>query len=737
MKRLIISFMVLFFLIGIGTKSYGQAAGDYVFTQATDTLWATVGNWSTSDGAGNLTVATRTPTATDNVWIPASTSKKMVTVPAKTSVSGATLTAGSTTVTLTAANASITVGMAVKVTSATIGTTTVSTIIGLTPGTYVTAVNGTTVTLSQPALTSGTTVALDFYPACKNLNVSGLLKILNQFVAFGDITVNAGGLLTQVSSLFCANINNYGTFNASTNYRSAQILYVGYNGTVPGTGDYTIINDGVFGDSKPNVPAGTGSGIKVNYSNKANSVTIKTSTPSVTGYAFNISQLLPTAYNKSTANTNLYIKENMSLLLHNGIGFSLQNNDTCPNTTRTCTIYPGVSVYLGYRFHANGAVTTSDQGNFIYNVYGTLDLGTYASASNSLTASAANTSDFALCMTTVTGNTGTITFNLGDGTQANAGTLILGSNVKLIKQRTQSIALNFKDYSTVQVTGNYGWTMNYQLLNSNVPALFLFPKSFYNLTFNGAKSIIPVAPVVRGAKIYTSGAYGTANWTASVAGTTTTANSLYNSSSTSLLPQGSIMYTGTNYYYVPVVRTTSSYSSGTNPIILAGDTILNFIQPAQLAVGSSLSSSVTSLTGNSLQLVTAPTPTAAQSNVYVQFYAIQGTTAPTGTSTNAFSPVFDGTQGLIYLGTTDFATAAGYSPSAVNSPYASNVLVYSNEKNKLVISKANAGDIATVYSISGMKVASAILTSDDTTLGISSGIYLVKVNAYVSKVVVR
>ena len=47
--------MVLFFLIGIGTKTYGQAAGDYVFTQATDNLWATLGNWSTSDGAGNLT----------------------------------------------------------------------------------------------------------------------------------------------------------------------------------------------------------------------------------------------------------------------------------------------------------------------------------------------------------------------------------------------------------------------------------------------------------------------------------------------------------------------------------------------------------------------------------------------------------------------------------------------------------------------------------------------------------
>jgi hypothetical protein len=393
-----------------------------------------------------------------------------------------------------------------------------------------------------------------------------------------------------------------------------------------------------------------------------------------------------------------------------------------------------VTVYLGYRFHANGAVTTNDQGNFIYNVYGTLDLGTYASASNSLTASAANTSDFALCMTTVAGNTGSITFNLGDGTQAKGGTLILGSNIKLIKQRTQSIALNFKDYSTVQVAGNYGWTMNYQLLNSNVPALYLFPKNYYNLTFNGAKSIIPVIPVIKGAKVYTNGAYGTANWQAAVAGTTTVTSSLYNSSSTSLLPQGSIVYTGTNYYYVPVVRTTSSYSSGTNPIPLAGDTILNFIQPAQGVTGSSLSATVSSLAGSNLQVSVAPTPTTAQTNVFVQFYGIQGTTAPTGTSTNAFSPVFDGTQGLIYLGASEFANV---SLTAVNSPNVSNILVYSNERNKLVISNANAGDIATVYSISGMKVASAKLTSDINTLSVSTGIYLVKINAYVSKVVVK
>ena len=735
MKKLITSILVLFFLIGTGTKSFGQAAGDYVFTQATDTLWATPANWSTSDGAGGLTVAIRTPSATDNVWIPVT--KRMGTVGAKTSASGAILTSGSSTVTLAAASTSITVGMAVKVTSITVSGVVVSTITGLTPGAYVTAINGTTLTLSQPALITSSTVALDFYPACKNLNVSGFLRVSSQLVSFGDITVNTGGILTQASDLYCANINNTGTINANTNYRSAKNFYVGFNGAVPGTGNYTIINDGVFGDSKAIVPAGTGSGIKILYSNQANSITIKPSTPSVSGYAFNIAQILPHANIKTTANTNLNIKETMSLLIHNAIGLSIQNNDTCPGTTRTCTIDPGVSVYVGYRFHANGGITTNDQGNLVYNVYGTLDLGTYGSAGNNLPLN--GISDFDLCMTTVAGNTGKLTFNLGDGTQANAGTLILGSNMKLIKQSTQTIALNFKDYSTVIITGNYGQVMNYQLLNNSTPAIYLFPKNFYNLTLNGAGVVLPFVAAIKGTKTYTT------TYATPVAPATTPAvNWIANTSAT----QGSILYTGAGYYYVPYIRATSSYKAGDNPLTLIGDTIFQYIKPALTINGPGISNfTVSSLTGNSLTMsavVATMNPNAPVANAIVTFTggksdaSLNPTNPPTGTSTNTFSPVLDGTQYLIYLGGTDFATASTVILTTVNSPDAvSNVLIYSSGRNKLIISNAAAGDIAAIYTVSGIKVASAKLTNDKATFSITSGIYLVKINSSVSKVIVR
>ncbi len=704
--------MVLFFLAGIGTKSYGQAAGDYVFTQASDTLWATTANWSTSDGAGGLTVATRTPGATDNVWIPAD--KRMSIISATSSGTGS-FVAGSTTVTLATAPTVDIVGLAIR------NKVQNGANYGFAAGTYVTAVSGSTVTISQPTTSAGSSIALEFYPSCKNLTVNGSFIASAQLVVFGDITVNTGGIFTQASDLYCANINNYGTFKATTNFGSAKNLYFGYVGAAPGAGDYTIINDGTFGDSKTIVPAGTGSGIRVIYSNQANSVTVKPSTPTTTGYAFNIAQLLPTGYIKTTANTNLYIKESMSLLLRNGIGFSIQNNDTCPGTIRTCTIDPGVTVYLGYRFHSNGNVTTNDQGSFVYNLYGTLDMGTYASASNNTNPSASNVTDFGLCMSTTAGNAGKITFNVGDGTQANAGTLILGSNVKLIKQATQTIEINLKDYSTVVVAGNYGTAMNYQFQNDNAPAPFLFPKNYYNLTVNGAGVMLPVAPVVAGTKTYTSGAYGTANW---VAATTAT--------------QGSILYTGANYYYVPVVKTTSTYSNGTNPITLAGDTVLQYIKVGQSAAGSSLTATVSDITGNSVTLSAAPTPNSTQTNTYVTFTGkSDATTAPTGTSSNVYQPVVDGTQCLIYLGGADFATAAGYVVNGVNTPDASNVLVYSNERNKLTISNSTEGDIANVYSINGIKVASAQLTGNMTTISIPTGIYLVKINASVSKVVVR
>ncbi|MFT3751522.1 MAG: DUF6383 domain-containing protein [Paludibacter sp.] len=254
---------------------------------------------------------------------------------------------------------------------------------------------------------------------------------------------------------------------------------------------------------------------------------------------------------------------------------------------------------------------------------------------------------------------------------------------------------------------------------------------------DSAKAILPVIPVVKGTYTYTSGAYGsTSNWLASVPGTTTLATSLYQGTAATNLPQGSILNTGSAYYYVPVVRSTSTYMTD-NPITLAGDTIMKYIVAGQYASGSSINNVlVNTVSGNSVTLASAPTATSTQTNATVQFFGIQGTVAPTGTSSDTNNPLFDGAQALIYLGGVEFATPV-IAPNAVNSPNKNNVLVYSDQKNSIAISNATAGDIATVYSVSGIKVASAKLTSDKASFTIPTGIYIVKINDSVAKIAVK
>ena len=170
-----------------------------------------------------------------------------------------------------------------------------------------------------------------------------------------------------------------------------------------------------------------------------------------------------------------------------------------------------------------------------------------------------------------------------------------------------------------------------------------------------------------------------------------------------------------------------------NPIVLNADTTLNYLMVGQYANGPSIANvAVTGISGTSVTLTTAPTATTTQTNAIVQFLGIQGTVAPTAIT----SPFFDGTQALVYLGGADFATPV-MAPNAVNSPSATKALVYSDQNNRLVISNATAGDIVDVYTVSGVRVASAKLTADNATLSIGRGIYLVKINDSVSKVVVR
>lgn len=129
--------------------------------------------------------------------------------------------------------------------------------------------------------------------------------------------------------------------------------------------------------------------------------------------------------------------------------------------------------------------------------------------------------------------------------------------------------------------------------------------------------------------------------------------------------------------------------------------------------------------------------TTQQTNATVSFTGkSDATTAPTGTSTNPFVPVVDGTQALIYLGGAELATGAGY-VTAVSNPVSSKEIVYSMLPNQLVIDNATVGETASVFNLSGLKVANTVFTSTKTTLNMASGVYFVKINSNVSKVIVK
>ena len=564
-----------------------------------------------------------------------------------------------------------------------------------------------------------------------------------------NLTINSGAKFIMQKDLYCPNIYNYGTFKSTKAYSApTATLHIGYVGKTPGTGDYVIQNDGTFGDTQASglSTSNAGSGFFIWYSNQCNSLTIQPSSPSVTGYNFTVSNLSPLPYQtnasgstgviKTAANTNLNIKETISLLGYGGgsgtryVGFSIQNNDTSVvGTTRTCTIYPGATVYVGGKFHAYSASTanqvpTVNQGNMVYNIYGTLDCGT-------LQVNGAYNNEFDLYMTSFAGNTGSLTINLGNGTDP--ATLKLNKTIKIVKQQGQTFNFNINSNSTVEFDGTAA--IKYTLLNGSNPAPYFIPKQYYNLTINNTAAILPVPAKASNSKTNKSTAYG-----ATAGKTWSSATTAY----TSTFPAGSVVNTGSCYYYVPNITSLSLFASGAGTIALSGDTTQNYIVANQTLSGTGIATgtTVSSLTWPNITLSAATTAVSATGGSTITFTGApnaSGTGWPTPTSSYnsikdaIYAPVFDGTQPLIYLGSiSDFSDVS----TAVSLTNTNNVLIYANG-SQLIVTNANQGDIVAVYTVSGVKVASVLVSTDKTTVDLPTGIYLVKVGNFSTKVVVH
>jgi hypothetical protein len=309
---------------------------------------------------------------------------------------------------------------------------------------------------------SGSTVTIDLATStCTNLTVQdGGIVIMNNTFYVCNINVNSGGKFYSSSTVSANKTFYWGVLYVASAY-TAQ------------TGDFHITVDGTgqFGGTV----AGTNDGIAIFFGEYATSLTMdgtSTSTKYIGRLMANnaIDQLTSTDF-------NLNIKQNLYISMSGAsLGFSLQNNKKFVGS-RTLTIFPNytVTTNANARFHANNSTPSADEGNFIYNIYGTLDVSlTY----------------FDLWSTSFAGSTHLITVNLGNGTDP--AVLKLGRDIRLKKYFTgQSITMNWNNpNSKVVFAGNGGITISCNIYSGGayIDDISVFPSSIYNLSYENTST---------------------------------------------------------------------------------------------------------------------------------------------------------------------------------------------------------------------------------------------------------
>jgi len=608
--------------------------------------------------------------------------------------------------------------------------------------------------------------------SCPTLIVSGVLNT-NGFALYvnGNAIVKSGGILSIIKQVYCKNIYNYGKTWAPTktnsNTTTTVALYVGYTCTgttaTASTDSCTILNDGIIGWYRIPSAGGTakGCGLFVNYPNTAKAVNL-THSPGVTsGYVFTPLSFLPVNAGTQSQDFNLYINESAAVVgTSSSAPFSLHINDAFPTTNkRTCTIAAGDTLFVAGYFHKNSAPSVA-QGQMIYNIYGCLDLGSYRQSKN----------EFDIYTSATLSSP--VTINIGDGTLANAGTLVFGAAINIVPGAVNQIIFNPTKYSTVK--------FNYK----TAPTIVLtgFSLSAYNLNVNsfGVPSTIGALSVagnltLAGALNNTVTLNGTTAQTITGGSQTVTGLTLNNPSGATLaspltvsgaltLTSGKLTLGSSNL----TVGSTSGGSAGSyvvtnstgtlsQPAAITGTlfpigTVTGYapatVTPdAAVAIAAAVSATTTgTFTGYgvnaeewTLTPATAATATLAltpETATYTTLPAILSGTGYAAKTTATLSGNTYTASGISLAAlATPFATG-GSTVTAIETNTANNLLIYASN-NSLVVRNAKEGDIVTVYGVTGSKVASSVVKGDNTTLALTQGTYIVKVGSTVKKVLVQ
>jgi len=613
--------------------------------------------------------------------------------------------------------------------------------------------------------------------SCPTLIVNGVVNT-NGFALYvnGNAVVNSGGILSIVKQVYCKNIYNYGKTWApgktNSNATTTVALYVGYtcSGTTAtaSTDSCTILNDGIIGwyripaIATTNTPKGCG--LFVYYANTVKALNI-THSPGVTsGYVFTVVQLAPisTASSLQTQDLNLYINESIAFVpTSSGLPFGLISNDVFTNK-RTCTIAAGDTVFVAGYFHKNSA--PSSVGPMVYNIYGCLDMASYRQSKN----------EFDIFATA-----NSVTINVGDGTLANAGTLILGATINMSAGTAGQIIFNPKQYSTVK--------FNYKA--APVIALTNFTLSAYNLSVNsfGVPTTIGATSVagnltLAGALPNTVTLNGTAAQTITGGAQTVTGLTLNNPAGASLASalniSGALTLTAGNLTLGNSNLSAGSVSGGsaTNYVVTNGTGTLSQTASSTLGtlfpIGTTTGYAPATITPAADGIIAAnvsATPTGAFTGYDINLNEWTLTPATATTATLAFTPtsaanttspvaIFSGAvvsgnystattatlSGSTYSASgialaasaTPFATGGTTPATAIDSKTNDNLLIYATN-NSLVVKNAKVGELVNVYGVSGSKVSSTVVKGNNTTMSLLPGIYIVKAGLTVQKVSVQ
>ena len=522
----------------------------------------------------------------------------------------------------------------------------------------------------------------------------------------------AGTLISGVSTSVTKNVTAKGNlYIESTGVLKSTSNNGGYVGTLSigesiSSGPCTIQVDGQLGSASLTDVIGSGF--------RAQCQAGGTTTIQGSG-KFNISQL------KSGANTRtqtIVIDMDMNLLnsASNGKTLSLENGNA-GTATKTVVISEGKTVRFvdNSDFALLGSQNTEQMlhttGNLIYDIRGTLNTGLQGGINLNTTSKTDSPNQ-------------TITLKIGA-----EGKLILGTKIiTKVAQATQAIVYDFAVGSTVEFAGATAAAFT----SPTVGQTQSYMTNFSNLILNSSEGLsLPTATTVRNNLTLTSGNLSLADNNLTVNGAivgadaskhivTNGTGSLMQNVATAVQKTFPVGISAASFDPVSVTPTTESVFA-----VKVGTT-LPAVAPSNYFYNEKVWNITPTTASSTLVALTPLEVTATATNHVIGHYVNDAyTNVAAVKSGNTYSATFS-TFSPFVTGATDLGTGIDN---------VKNKLTISTNGNQLVVNGTVAGQAIFVYNAAGQEIKQALATNDKTIVNLKSGLYFVKINNQVMKVI--